>query len=164
MLKVSEVIKYIEEKNNIHLLDIQKDCLKHIIAGDVIYTPRCFGRSMLYDGYADYLKNVVGKYTDYSTDPADFDVIYTDKDIRNTPLCSKELMKKFKSENAQAFGREYECKYGTNKDDVEINKPKKHKKHKKKKKKDKKKVKLEPKNIMNKTSKYLDLGKGRIER
>ena len=60
MLKVSEVAKYIEKLYNIKLLYIQKDFLKHVIAGDTIYSPMCFGRSMIYNGDAEYLKDVVG--------------------------------------------------------------------------------------------------------
>ena len=56
MLKVSKVIEHIERLYDVKLFDYQKDLLKHIVAGDVIYTPRCCGRSMLYEGYADYLK------------------------------------------------------------------------------------------------------------
>lgn len=55
MLKVSDVVAHIENLYHVELMDFQKDLLKHIIVGDVIYTPRCVGRSMLYNGYADYL-------------------------------------------------------------------------------------------------------------
>ena len=99
---------YIERLYNVKLLDIQKDFLKHVIAGDTIYTPRCFGRSMIYNGYADYLKNVVGKSTNYSIDPVDFDKVYTYKDV---PL--KTFYQRFKSENEEAFNKEYYCKYET---------------------------------------------------
>ncbi len=111
MLKVSEVVKYIEGLYNIELIDYQKDFLKHIIAGDVIYTPRCFGRSILYDGYAAYLKNVVGKTTDYSVDPLDFDKIFTYKDIPENTLMDKRKMEEWKLENPKKFAKEYECKY-----------------------------------------------------
>ena len=105
MLKVSEVVKYIEKLYNIELLDIQKDFLKHVIAGDTIYTPRCFGRSMIYNGYADYLKNVVGKSTNYSIDPVDFDKVYTYKDV------PKDY--NFANIDSDVFNREYICKYET---------------------------------------------------
>lgn len=111
MLKVSEVVKYIEKLYNIKLLDIQKDFLRHIIAGDIIYTPRCFGRSIIYDGYADYLKNVVGKSTDYSIDPDDFDKVYTYKDVPPNTLHIPDIDKKYKSKNEAKFNREYNCQY-----------------------------------------------------
>lgn len=38
MLKFSDAVKYIEGLYNIKLIDYQKDCLKHIVAGDVLYT------------------------------------------------------------------------------------------------------------------------------
>lgn len=56
MLKASEVIKHIEKLYKVELMDYQKEFVKHVIRGDVIYTPRCFGRSIIYNGYADYLK------------------------------------------------------------------------------------------------------------
>lgn len=111
MLKVSEVTKYIEKLYNVKLLDIQKDFLKHVIAGDTIYTPRCFGRSMIYNGYAEYLKNVVGKSTDYSIDPDDFDKVYTYKDVPRNTLHVADIDKRFKSQNEEKFNREYDCKY-----------------------------------------------------
>ena len=114
MLKLSEVVKYIENKNHITLLDRQKDMLRHIIKGDVIYTPRCFGRSMLYEGYADYLKNVVGKTVDFSVDPLDFDKVYTVEDVINTPLFGGRMIGKldeWERENKAKFDMEYKCKY-----------------------------------------------------
>lgn len=112
MLKVSEVVKHIEKLYNIELLDVQKDLLRHVIAGDVIYTPRCFGRSIIYNGYADYLKNVVGKSTDYSVDTDDFDKVYTYKDIPLKTFYPSDI-ERFKLENEEKFNREYYCKYKT---------------------------------------------------
>lgn len=114
MLKLSEVVRYIEQKNHIKLLDIQKDMLRHIIKGDVIYTPRYFGRSMLYDGYADYLKAIVGKMVDYSVDPLDFDQVYTIDDVKNTPLYGGRMigrLDELERENPIVFNKEYMCKY-----------------------------------------------------
>lgn len=111
MLKVSEIVAHIEKLYKVELTDFHKDLLKHIIVGDVIYTPRGMGRSMLYNGYADYLKNVVGKTVDYSVDPLDFDKVYTYKDIINEKLMSKEEMENIKMKNPQMFSRDFECKY-----------------------------------------------------
>lgn len=111
MLKVSDVVTYIENLYHVKLMDFQKDLLKHIIAGDVIYTPRCVGRSMLYNGYADYLQYVVGKTTDYSVDPLDFDKVYTCKDIIDNKLMSKEKLEDIKLKNPKLFDRDFECKY-----------------------------------------------------
>lgn len=114
MLKASEVIKHIEKMYDVKLLDYQKDFVKHVIRGDVIYTPRCFGRSMIYNGYADYLKNVVGKETNYLIDPNDFDKVYTYKDTLKDALCSSEYFEKAKNIDKKRFEKEYECKYGLN--------------------------------------------------
>ena len=66
MIKVSKVVSYIEKLYGVKLLDSQKDCLKHIIAGDLIYTPRAFGRSMLYQGYSSYLANIEATFSSAS--------------------------------------------------------------------------------------------------
>ena len=121
MLKVSKVIEHIERLYDIKLFDYQKDLLKHIVAGDVIYTPRSCGRSMLYEGYADYLKSVVGKGTDYSVNPNDFDKVYTYKDVPCNTLYSNEKLEKWKKEDKTLFEKEYECKYGNNgNEEVEV--------------------------------------------
>lgn len=109
MLKVSEVITYIENKNRVNLTEYQKDMLKHIIVGDVIYTPRNFGRSMLYNGYADYLKDVVGKSTNYSVDPYDFDKVYTYKDAPR--LYPDDLVENISNKDEELFNKEYACRY-----------------------------------------------------
>lgn len=110
MIKISEVIKHIEKLYKIELTEIQVDFLKHVIKGDAIYTPRCFGRSMIYNGYADYLTNVVGKSVDYSLSPADFDRVYTYMDIPYS-LFSYERLMEIRSSNPTRFAKEYECKY-----------------------------------------------------
>lgn len=110
MIKVSAVIKHIEKLYKVELTEIQVDFLKHVIKGDVIYTPRCFGRSMIYNGYADYLINVVGKSVDYSVSPVDFDKVYTYKDIPRSLLSYERLME-FRNSNPTRFTKEYECKY-----------------------------------------------------
>ena len=61
MIDAKEVKRYIEDKNNITLDPIQYQILKAIIRGDEVYTARGVGRSLLYNGYADYLKDVVAK-------------------------------------------------------------------------------------------------------
>lgn len=111
MLKVSKVIEHIERLYDIKLFDYQKDLLKHIVAGDVIYTPRSCGRSMLYDGYADYLVHVVGRGTDYSVNPNDFDKVYTYKDVPIGKMYSNNILEKWKKEDKTLFEKEYECKY-----------------------------------------------------
>lgn len=111
MIKVSKVAKYIEKLYGIRLMDVQKDCLKHIIAGDLIYTPRCFGRSMLYQGYASYLSNVEAPIVDYTVDPLDFDKVYTYADVPRGALYSNELLECCKEQNIDTFNREYCGKY-----------------------------------------------------
>jgi len=110
MLKLSNIIKFIEKKNGIKLLDTQKDCLKHIVKGDIIYTPRCFGRSMLYEGYADYLKSEIAKTTDYSVESDDFDIVYKSTDVANT-FIPKDRMEEMRQNNLKNFEKEFECKY-----------------------------------------------------
>lgn len=122
MLKASEVIKHIEKMYDIKLMDFQKEFVKHVIKGDIIYTPRCFGRSMIYNGYADYLKNVVGKNVDYSVDPDDFDKIFTYKDVPvNTLICNDRLVD-WKNENKEKFGKEYECEFTPYDENAELKK------------------------------------------
>lgn len=111
MIKVSKVVDYIEKLYHVELLDVQKDCLKHIMAGDLIYTPRCFGRSMLYQGYASYLANVEAPSVDYSVDPLDFDKVYTYKDIPHGKLYSDRILEECRAYNEEMFNREYCGKY-----------------------------------------------------
>ena len=66
MIDVKKVKEYIEKKNNITLSPIQYQLLKAVVRGDKVYTPRQIGRSLIYNGYADYLVNVLAKGTDYS--------------------------------------------------------------------------------------------------
>lgn len=115
MLRVSEIVKYIEDKNEVTLTDVQVDILRHIIKGETIYTPRGCGRSMLYEGYADYLKNVVGKGTDYSIDPLDFDKVYRFSDIKkDTGMYYPEnFAENMKSKDGFRFAKEFECRYRT---------------------------------------------------
>lgn len=111
MLKVSDVVAHIEKLYKVELTDLQKDLLKHIIVGDVIYTPRGVGRSVLYNGYADYLRNVVGKTVDYSVNPLDFNKVYTYKDIIDDELMNKNKVEDIKRIAPELFSRNYECKY-----------------------------------------------------
>lgn len=111
MIKTSKVVAYIEKLYGVKLLDAQKDCLKHIIAGDLIYTPRCFGRSMLYQGYSSYLSNVEAPMVDYTVDPLDFDKVYTYADIPHGTLYSDRLLEGCKEQNIDKFNREYCGKY-----------------------------------------------------
>lgn len=111
MIKTSKVVAYIEKLYGVKLLDIQKDCLKHIISGDLIYTPRCFGRSMLYKGYAAYLNDVEAPMVDYTVDPLDFDKVYTYEDIPYNTLYSDTLPERCKEVSIDKFNREYCGKY-----------------------------------------------------
>lgn len=77
MLDWHEVKEYIEKKNNIKLTLSQIQILKAAIRGDVVYTARGCGRSTIYNGYADYLKDVISKDTDKNVKPEEFDSIFT---------------------------------------------------------------------------------------
>lgn len=112
MLRVSEIVKYIEVKNEVILTDVQVDILRHIIKGDTIYTPRACGRLMLYEGYADYLKNVIGKETDYTINPLDFDKIYRIDDM-SPNMYPEKLLENKKHKNGLLFAKEFECRYMT---------------------------------------------------
>ena len=61
MINLSDVVEFIEDKNNIKLTHAQKLVLENMIHGNTVYTPRCVGRSLLYNGYTDYLKEKVEK-------------------------------------------------------------------------------------------------------
>lgn len=113
MIKTSKVVAYIEKLYGVKLLDIQKDCLKHIITGDLIYTPRCFGRSMLYDGYAAYLKDIEGSRVDYSVDPIDFDKVYTYDEVPCGTLYPASMIANYGSQDSEKFKREYCGEYTT---------------------------------------------------
>lgn len=65
---------------------------------------------MLYNGYADYLQNVIGKTTEYSVDPLDFDKVYIYKDIIDIRLMSKEKLENMRIENSKLFDRDFEYK------------------------------------------------------
>ena len=68
--------------------------------------------SIHYNAY--YLKNVIGKETDYSVDQNDFDKIYTYKDVPKGVLYTSEHIESAMNKNKKQFEKEYECKYGQN--------------------------------------------------
>lgn len=77
MIKVNDVARFIEEKYDIKLYSYQRLILKAIIRGDTIYTPRGVGRTMLYNGYAEYLKsNQFDKQFTLNRQD-DFDTVFT---------------------------------------------------------------------------------------
>ena len=119
MLNFNNIKKFIEQKNNIKLTPIQCQVLKAIIRGDEIYTTRGIGRTMLYNGYADYLKEVAGRSTDYSVEPEDFDSVFTGSMMEKDPEMMKmwgDVYLDIKSNNSTALGKdsfnkEFECVY-----------------------------------------------------
>lgn len=117
MLNVKKIKKYIEKKNNITLTSMQYQILKAAVRGDVVYTARGCGRSLIYDGYADYLKNVVGKDTDRTIAPSDFDSIFTNSMIVNNKEFTKntrDVWNRIKETNPERFDKDFECKYFVN--------------------------------------------------
>lgn len=109
MIKAKKVIEFIENKNNIKLLEYQKEIIDHIIRGDLIYTPRNAGRSMLYKGYADYLKEEIAPSIDYDLCPDDFDKVVTYKDVVQGGLLSQKHINASKAANPTLFAIEYNC-------------------------------------------------------
>lgn len=115
MLDYKKVKEYIEKKNNIDLTFMQTQILKSIIRGDVIYTARGIGRSMLYDGYSDYLKEIIGKDTDRTIANTEYDSVFTatmlsqDDIIKGSKL--SEVVDRLKRETPDRFLRDFECKF-----------------------------------------------------
>lgn len=117
MIDAREVKRYIEDKNDIKLVPIQYQILKAIIRGDEVYTARGVGRSLLYNGYADYLKEVVGKDTNRKNRADEFDSIFTSDMVLNDSILDKNdiglknLYDRLKNNNEKIFEKEYQCKY-----------------------------------------------------
>lgn len=117
MIDAKEVKRYIEDKNNITLDPIQYQILKAIIRGDEVYTARGVGRSLLYNGYADYLKDVVAKGNNWNIKADEFDSIFTSDMILLDPVSSSEniglkhIYDSIKNDDEKMFEKEYQCKY-----------------------------------------------------
>lgn len=106
MINANKVKKYIEEKNGIELAPIQFQILKAIIRGDEVYTARAIGRSLLYNGYADYLKEVVGKDTNREVKSDEYDSIFTaDMAMNDSRFVKLGLERTF--ERLKRFDEEY---------------------------------------------------------
>lgn len=112
MINVNKVIDYIEKQYQVTLTECQKDCLEHIIKGDTIYTPRAFGRSLLYKGYAEFLEKVLAKSVDYSIPCTDFDKVYTIDDVVKSFIGDKALSR-IKEISPKRFDKDFMCKYET---------------------------------------------------
>jgi hypothetical protein len=115
MLNYEKVKEYIEKKNKVELTFMQTQILKAIIRGDVIYTARGVGRSMLYDGYADYLKSVIAKDTDRTIKNTEYDSVFTFSMLSQDDIikCSrfKEVAERLKNEIPDKYMRDFECKF-----------------------------------------------------
>ncbi len=115
MIDVKKVREYIENKNHIELTPIQYQILKAIIRGDEVYTARGVGRSTLYNGYADYLINVLGKDTNRKIVPGDFDSIFTASMMINDSYFQEhkivDTFEQIKAISLERFNREFECIY-----------------------------------------------------
>lgn len=110
MINIENVINYIETTNHIKLYDFQKEILRHIIKGDIVYTPRCAGRSLLVEGYADYMKKYLCQ-TDYSHGKDGYDAIFTYEDELPSKLITKKQCDELKETSPEIFKREMECKF-----------------------------------------------------
>jgi|GEM_PF-2854762 len=111
MIELNDVIEYIETKNEIQLYEYQKEFLKHIIRGDTIYTPRCAGRSVLYNGYADYLKEKIAKSTDYSVGAKGYNKIFTYHDVVQEMTYQEGLFEELSLINPTLFEKEFNCNF-----------------------------------------------------
>jgi len=56
MYDLKKVVKFIEKKNNIILMPFQVEMVECILKGETFACPRAVGRSMLYQGVADFIK------------------------------------------------------------------------------------------------------------
>lgn len=123
MIDVKKVKEYIEKKYDVTLTPIQYQLLKAVVRGDKVYTPRQMGRSLIYNGYADYLVNVLGKYTDYSIAPDEFDTVITRTTLSEDPLFKLEgygdMMKKLESSylSQKVLQRDFDCIYDVSEDE-----------------------------------------------
>lgn len=115
MLDYKKVKDYIEHKNKIKLTPMQLQILKAIIRGDVIYTARGIGRSILYNGYADYLKDRIAKDTDRSIESTEYDSIFTASMLQEDDIVKgsrlKDTINNLKENFPERFYREFECKF-----------------------------------------------------
>ena len=115
MINTKKVKEYIEKKNNIELSGLQYQILKAIIRGDEVYTARGIGRSLLYNGYADYLKDVLSKDTNREIASEEFDSIFTATMGLNDTVFNKtkteNTISKIKNVDVEIFNKEFECKY-----------------------------------------------------
>ncbi len=108
MIDVKDVANFIESRKHIKLTDVQLKILEVIIKGETVYTIRQSGRSLLYDGYAEYLKKVESN-VNYNLIPDGYDVVfglpfYTDNSyVMQTYHKLKKIVPK-------AVAKEFECK------------------------------------------------------
>ena len=99
MIELNDVISFIENKYGVRLFDFQKQMLGAIINGQVLRVPRCCGKTMLINGYKDYLESL------YVAQPEDYDFQIGGIDVANTGLLSMDLMRK-QARQAQKIGKE----------------------------------------------------------
>lgn len=115
MLDYKKVKEYIEKKNKIELTPTQLQVLKAIIRGDIIFTARGIGRSLLYNGYADYLRDVIGKDTDRTIGSTEYDSVFTASMLSNDDIMKgfkfSEVIDMLKLQCPERFLREFECKF-----------------------------------------------------
>ena len=90
MIDVDKVINYIEKKNNLKLFEYQKIVLRELIKGNKVFTPRCAGRSIVYKGYADFLRDI--ESNDQHSFDADFGIDY--HDVIKSNLLTESLVNK----------------------------------------------------------------------
>lgn len=94
---------------------MQLQILKAIIRGDIIYTARGIGRSMLYNGYADYLKEKVGKDTDRTIKNTEYDSIFTASMLQGDDIIKvsrlKDVVENMKQTCPEHFKRDFECEF-----------------------------------------------------
>ena len=113
MIELNDVIDFIEHKYSLRLFEFQKQMLGAIVNGQIVLAPRCCGKTMLINGYRDYLEEF------YKTQPTQFDCQVGGLHVARTGLLSLDLMKKA-AKSAQRTGREhvFEREYVVNIQDV----------------------------------------------
>ena len=120
MIKVDEVIKFIENDINIQLYDFQKKFIENLVIGKTTRMPRATGTTMLIDGYCNYLRCIFDNgrkvssshkaYTSFKNpelEQWDDNVYLEDVLVEMPQLLNTNYLEKHKSENIDSFKREY---------------------------------------------------------
>jgi hypothetical protein len=110
MVKLAELVKYIEKTKGVKLFDIQVKFLDNLIQGKLTRVPRNFGKSMLINGYAEYLNHVLDDYTE----GYEYDDYISGEDVMKTNLLNRRIIEEAvqnAEENFQKEKHKFETEY-----------------------------------------------------